>query len=296
MYNAITDLLGNTPLVRFKDNIWAKLEYFNPAGSVKDRIAYAMLSKALARGDLHKDAVIIEATSGNTGISLAFCAAAMGLQFTAVMPENMSDERKKLIRAYGASIVLTPKALGMQGAIDAALALAATLTAEGKHVFMPKQFENPDNPAAHYATTGEEIWEQTQGKVEIVVAGMGSGGTISGIAKKLVEKNPAIIMVGVEAKESPLLTEGHAGPHSIQGISPNFIPETLNRDAVDIIVDVPSASALQTAQDAAHKGFLVGPSSGAVLWAAQELAEKHPKALIVCVLADNGERYLSASS
>lgn len=289
LYSNILDTIGNTPIVNFEGNLWVKLEYFNPAGSVKDRIADSMLKRAVKRGEIGPDTTIIEPTSGNTGVGLAFCAAALGMKFIAVMPENMSEERKKLIKAYGAELVLTPKELGMQGSVDKANEIARNL----KNTYIPMQFENQDNPLAHYETTAEEIWQATDGKIDIFVASMGTGGTISGVGKKLKELKPGLMTVGVEAKESPLLTEGKFGPHKIQGISPNFIPKTLHREYVDSIIDVKGDDAVLVAREAAKKGFLVGISSGATLKAAQDVAKENPEKFIVCVLADNGERYLS---
>ncbi len=293
MEKSLLNTLGNTPLVQYSENIWAKLEYFNPAGSIKDRTAFAILTKAQERGELNAHSIIIEATAGNMGVGLAFCAAIMGLSFIAIMPENVTKERKDLICAYGAKIILTPKELGMQGAVEAVQKLADNLRSQGKSVFLTKQFENFDNVLAHYEDTGEEIWQQTQGKIDILVAGIGSGGTISGVAKKLREKKPAIQIVGVEAKESPLLSQGYAGSHTILGISPNFVPKILHTDLIDRFIAVSSNEAREKAKKASQKGFLLGPSSGAALFAAKEIAKESPEAFIVTICADNGERYLS---
>ena len=295
LYSNILETIGNTPIVRVNSldaqNIWAKLEFFNPAGSIKDRIAYNMLNEALKEGLITKDSIIIEPTSGNTGVGLAFCAAAMGLRFIAVMPENMSEERKKLIRAYGAELVLTPKAKGMQGCVDKVNELAKAL--EDK-AYVPMQFENKYNPATHYATTAEEIYAQTEGKIDILVAGIGTGGTITGVGKKLKELKHDIKIIGVEAAESPLLTEGRAGAHKIQGISTNFVPKTLDTQYIDEILDIKGDEAIKTARQVAQKeGLLVGISSGAVLCAMKEISERYKNEMIVGILADNGERYLS---
>ncbi len=297
LYSNITETIGNTPMVRVNslsvENIFAKLEFFNPGGSVKDRVAYNMLFEAMRAGLITKDSTIIEPTSGNTGVGLALCAAAMGLKFIAVMPENMTEERKKIIKAYGAKLVLTPKETGLQGSVDKANELVAQL---GDKAFMPMQFENPDNPAIHYAVTAEEIYKQTEGKVDILIAGIGTGGTITGVGKRLKELNSNIITIGVEAAESPLLTQGKAGPHKIQGISANFVPKVLKREFVDEIFDVKQNDAIETARRVAREeGLLVGISSGAVLFAMKETAKKYldKKPTIVGILADNGERYLS---
>jgi len=295
LHSSILELIGNTPIVQYDHNLWVKLEYFNPAGSVKDRIAYNMLNEAFRKGVIDKETVIVEPTSGNTGVGLAFCCAAMGLKFIAVMPENMSEERKMLIKAYGAELELTKKELGMQGAVDRAdeIIKEMELAQDDKKSFMPMQFENLDNPAMHYKTTAEEIWHSTGGKIDIFVASMGTGGTISGAGKRLKELNEKVLTIGVEAKESPLLTEGKAGPHKIQGISPNFVPKTLDLEYVDEIVDISGDDAMEYARKAAQKGILVGISSGAVICAMEKLKEKYPDKMIVGVLADNGERYLS---
>lgn len=306
LYSNVLDLIGNTPIVKINGtyegykpkNLWAKLEYFNPGGSIKDRVAYNMLKTALDKMQIGPDTIIIEPTSGNTGVGLALCASILGLKFIAIMPENMSDERKKLIAAYGAKIILTPKCAGMQGSVDKAAQLANELSDDGKSVYQPMQFENADNPDAHYKTTANEIWEATGGQVNVVVAGIGTGGTISGCAKRLKELNPKIKAYGVEAAESPLLTEGKAGSHIIQGISSNFIPKTLDRKIVDDVIDIKGDDAMATTRAMAkNEGLLLGISSGAVLKAGLELDKKYFFAgkdkMTVCILADNGERYLS---
>lgn len=306
LHSNVLDLIGNTPIVKINGtydgykpkNLYAKLEYFNPGGSIKDRVAYNMLKTAYDNMEIGPDTYILEPTSGNTGVGLALCASILGLKFIAVMPENMSDERKKLISAYGAKIVLTPKNVGMQGSVDKAAQIAQELKDEGKSVYQPMQFENANNPCAHYKTTANEIWEATEGKVNVIVAGIGTGGTISGCAKRLKELNPKIKAYGVEAAESPLLTKGTAAAHVIQGISSNFIPKTLDRKIVDKVIDIKGDDAIETTRDMAkNEGLLLGISSGAVLKAGLELDKKYffegKDKMIVCILADNGERYLS---
>ncbi|HIQ88896.1 TPA: cysteine synthase A [Candidatus Galligastranaerophilus faecipullorum] len=305
LYSNILDLIGNTPIVRVNGtyngykpkNLYAKLEYFNPGGSIKDRVACNMIKSALDDLEIGSDTVIVEPTSGNTGVGIALCASVLGLEFIAVMPENMSDERKKLIAAYGAKIVLTPKNLGMQGAVDKAAQIAQKLRTEGKNIFETKQFENPDNPLTHIKTA-DEIWEATEGRVDAIIAGIGTGGTISGCAKRLKELNPKIKAYGVEAAESPLLTKGVAAAHAIQGISSNFVPKTLDMSVIDKVIDIKGDEAIEITREAAKKeGLLVGISSGAVLKAGIELDKKYSfegkEKIIVCILADNGERYLS---
>ncbi len=303
IYSKITELVGNTPLVeisRFSDGrghkarVLAKLEYFNPAGSVKDRIALAMVEDAEKRGLLKAGSVIIEPTSGNTGIGLASVAASRGYRAIFTMPETMSVERRKLLKAYGAEIVLTEGAKGMKGAIAKAEELAKTIPGS----FIPGQFVNPANPAAHFASTGPEIWRDTEGKVDIFVAGVGTGGTLTGTGKFLKSKNPAVKVVAVEPKGSPVLSEGHAGPHGIQGIGAGFVPDVLDTKVYDEIIPVTNEDAFATGRDIAKKeGFLVGISSGAALWAASELAKRPENAgkTIVVLLPDTGDRYLSTA-
>ncbi len=298
-----TDLIGNTPLlelVRYgathapAATILAKLEFLNPAGSVKDRIAKAMIEAAEAEGKLGPGATIIEPTSGNTGIGLAAVAAARGYRIIITMPETMSVERQKLIRGYGAELVLTEGAKGMKGAIDKAQELAKTIPGS----FIPLQFENPANPAAHKATTGPEIWRDTDGAVDIFVAGVGTGGTLTGTGAYLKEQNPAVRVVAVEPAASPVLSGGKSGAHKIQGIGAGFIPAVLDTSIYDEIIPVPNEAAFSTARALAHtEGVLVGISSGAALWAATELAKRPENRgkTIVAILPDNGERYLSTA-
>lgn len=299
--HSLTDLIGNTPLLELTNynkkfapqaTIIAKLEYFNPAGSAKDRIAMAMIDAAEAQGLLQKDSVIIEPTSGNTGIGLASVASARGYRTILTMPETMSQERRNLLKAYGAELVLTPGALGMQGAIDKAAALAAEIP----NAFIPGQFDNPANPAIHKATTGPEIWRDTDGEVDIFVAGVGTGGTVSGVGAYLKEKNPHVRIVAVEPSASPILSGGQAGPHKIQGIGANFIPQNFDRSVVDEVLPVDAENAFATSRELAkHEGLLVGISSGAAAYAATLLAQRPENAgkKIVALLPDTGERYLS---
>lgn len=303
IYGSLTELIGKTPLLELRNydksqnlsaKIIAKLEYFNPAGSVKDRVAKAMIEDAEHRGVLKKDSVIIEPTSGNTGIGLASVAAARGYRMIITMPETMSVERRKLIKGYGAEIVLTDGAKGMKGAIEKAEELAKTIP----NAFLPGQFVNPANPLIHKQTTGPEIWEDTDGNVDIFVAGIGTGGTISGTGEYLKSRNPAVKVVGVEPASSPVLTQGKPGPHKIQGIGAGFVPETLNTAVYDEILPVENENAFSTAKELARKeGLLVGISSGAALWAASELAKRPENAgkTIVVLLPDTGERYLSTA-
>lgn len=302
-YKKITDLIGGTPLLELTGTekahdleavILAKLEYFNPAGSVKDRIAKAMIDDAEAKGLLHEGSVIIEPTSGNTGIGLASVAAARGYRLIITMPETMSVERRKLMGAYGAELVLTDGSKGMKGAI----AKAEELAAEIPDSFIPSQFANPANPAIHERTTGVEIWDDTEGKVDIFVAGVGTGGTISGTGAYLKSKNPDIKVVAVEPKNSPVLSEGKAGAHKIQGIGAGFVPDTLNTDIYDEIITVSNEDALGTGRSIARtEGVLVGISSGAAVWAAIQLAKRpeNKGKVIVALLPDTGERYLSTT-
>ena len=294
----ILKTIGNTPLVKInKLNqgnaiVFAKVESFNPAGSVKDRPALNMIETAERQGLINKDTVIIEPTSGNTGIGLAMVCAVKGYRMILTMPETMSEERRKLLKAYGAELVLTDGAKGMQGAVDK----ANDLHKEIKNSFIPQQFANPSNPEVHIYTTAEEIWRDTDGKVDIVVAGVGTGGTISGIAKGLKAKNSKIKAVAVEPETSPLLSKGVAGPHKIQGIGANFVPENFDKSVVDEIFTVSNEDALKTAcRVAKEEGIFCGISSGASLYTACELAkmEENKGKLIVAILPDTGERYLS---
>lgn len=294
----ILDLIGNTPLVKInKLNtgeavVLTKVESFNPAGSVKDRPALNMIEDAEKKGLINKDTVIIEPTSGNTGIGLAMVCAVRGYRMILTMPETMSEERRKLLAAYGAELVLTEGSKGMQGAVDK----ANELHSEIKNSFIPQQFNNPANPEIHTITTAEEIWHDTDGKIDMIIAGVGTGGTISGIAKGLKAKNPNIKAVAVEPLSSPLLSKGQAGPHKIQGIGANFIPENFDKNAVDEIFTVSNEDAIETARRCAkEEGILCGISSGAALFAAIEYSKKleNKDKIIVAILPDTGERYLS---
>lgn len=301
IYQSITELIGKTPLVELKRlkaqdglkaKVLVKLEYFNPAGSVKDRIAKAMIEDAERKGLLKPGATIIEPTSGNTGIGLAAIAAAKGYRAIFTMPETMSIERRKLLKGYGAEIVLTEGKKGMPGAIARAEELAKEIPGS----FLPGQFENPANPAMHAATTGPEIWEDTDGEVDFFVAGVGTGGTLSGTGAFLKSKRPGIQIVAVEPAGSPVLSQGKAGPHKIQGIGAGFVPKTLNQQVYDEIITVENQAAIDTAKRLAKvEGILVGISSGASLWSALELASREANAgkTIVALLPDTGERYLS---
>ncbi|MBR4509038.1 MAG: cysteine synthase A [Elusimicrobiaceae bacterium] len=293
MNKNIIKTIGNTPLVQTAyKNVFAKLEYFNPSGSVKDRAAFNILNNALKKKKINKNTLIIEATSGNMGISLAFCASALGLNFCAVMPENMTIERRKLMLAYGAKIILTPASEGMKGSVLKAESLAKEYQKKGKKVFIVNQFDNIYNVLAH-TQTAKEILKDTNNKVGAVFAGIGSGGTITGVGKYLKKLNPKIKIIGVEPKESPLLTKGIAGPHKIQGIGANFVPKNLDFKVIDKVVDVSSKDAYTEAREAAKEGLFVGISSGAVLKAAKDYAKKNKTTLIVAILADGGARYLS---
>ena len=301
VYTSITQLIGGTPLVELKNyeaenkleaKILAKLEYFNPAGSVKDRIAKAMLDDAEAKGLLKPGATIIEPTSGNTGIGLASVAAARGYKIILTMPETMSVERRNLLKAYGAELVLTDGAKGMKGAIEKANELAAATPGS----FIPGQFVNPANPAVHRATTGPEIWADTDGKVDIFVAGVGTGGTLTGVGEYLKAQNPNVKIVAVEPAGSPVLSKGVAGPHKIQGIGAGFVPDTLNTKIYDEIIPVENDDAFKTGRAIARKeGVLIGISSGAAVYAATVLAQRpeNKGKTIVALLPDTGDRYLS---
>lgn len=301
VYKKITELVGGTPLLEIENiekeeqleaKIYAKLEYFNPGGSVKDRVAKAMIDDAEEKGILKPGSVIIEPTSGNTGIGLASVAAARGYRLIIAMPETMSIERRNLMKAYGAELVLTDGAKGMKGAIEKANELAAEIPGS----FIPSQFTNPANPEIHSRTTGVEIWDDTDGKVDIFVAGVGTGGTVSGVGKYLKFKNPNVKIVAVEPKGSPVLSEGKAGPHKIQGIGAGFIPETLDTKIYDEVIPVENEDAFSYGKLMAKtEGVLVGISSGAALWAAIQLAKRpeNKGKTIVALLPDTGERYLS---
>lgn len=301
IYKSVSELIGRTPIIEVcniekeldaKAKIFAKLEYFNPAGSAKDRVGMAMIEDAEERGILKPGATIIEPTSGNTGIGLACVAASKGYRVVLTMPETMSVERRNLLKAYGAEIVLTDGSLGMSGSV----AKAEELKEQIPGSIIAGQFENPANPAIHRKTTGPEIWEDTDGQVDIFVAGIGTGGTISGVGEYLKEKNPDVKVVAVEPENSPLLSEGKAGPHGLQGIGANFVPKALNTEIYDEIITVSEEDAYKMGKMMAHKeGILVGISSGAALWAAQELSKRkeNENKNIVVLLPDTGERYLS---
>lgn len=301
IYQDISQLIGHTPLVeltRYESShalpakLLAKVELFNPAGSVKDRVALEMLNEAEAEGKLKPGSVIIEPTSGNTGIGLAALAAARGYRAIIIMPDTMSAERIAVMKAYGAQVVLTPGAQGMKGSIEKARALAAELP----NSFIPSQFTNPANPTAHRKTTAPEIWQDTDGTVDIFVAGIGTGGTVTGIGSYLKEKNPAVKVVGVEPASSPLLTQGVAGKHRIEGIGANFVPEVLDKTVLDEVMDVANEDAFAAARELARQeGLLVGISSGAAVYAAAQLALRPENAgkTIVVLLPDTGSRYLS---
>lgn len=301
VYEKITDIIGKTPLLKLTNyinenklsaDIYAKLELFNPAGSVKDRVAKAMIDDAEAKGVLKKGSVIIEPTSGNTGIGLASVAASRGYKIILTMPETMSVERRNLLKAYGAELVLTEGAKGMKGAIEKAEELAKQTPGS----FIPGQFVNPANPAVHRATTGPEIWEDTDGKVDIFVAGVGTGGTVSGVGEYLKSKNPNVKVVAVEPAGSPVLSKGVSGPHKIQGIGAGFVPDTLDTEVYDEIITVENEDAFKTGKTLARKeGVLVGISSGAAVYAATVLAKRpeNKGKVIVALLPDTGERYLS---
>lgn len=301
VYKSVLDLIGNTPLVELTNyekehnleaTILGKLEYLNPAGSVKDRIAKAMIEDAEEKGILNKDSVIIEPTSGNTGIGLASVAAAKGYRIIIVMPETMSIERRNLMKAYGAELVLTEGSKGMKGAI----AKADELAAQYKNSFIPGQFTNQVNPQTHKKTTGPEIWKDTDGKVDFFVAGVGTGGTVSGVGEYLKSQNPDVKIIAVEPAASPVLSTGKGGSHKIQGIGPGFVPDTLNTEIYDEIITVENEDAFDVGRAIAKsEGFLVGISSGAAVWAAESLAKRpeNKGKTIVVLLPDTGDRYLS---
>ena len=303
IFKNVSDLIGNTPLVELANygknhglqaTIAGKVEFLNPAGSVKDRVAKAMIDDAVARGEIDDDTVLIEPTSGNTGIGLAALAAARGNRLVITMPDTMSVERRNLMKAYGADVVLTDGSKGMQGAIDRANELAAEIS----NSFIPGQFTNPANPAAHEATTGPEIWRDTDGKVDILVAGVGTGGTLSGAGKYLKAQNPDVQVVAVEPAGSPVLSEGTAGAHGLQGIGAGFVPDTLDTTVYDEVIAIQDDEAFEAGRELAGKeGLLVGISSGAAVAAARKLAERPENSgkLIVVILPDTGERYLTTA-
>lgn len=303
IHKSVSELIGNTPLVEltnFEKNhnldatILGKVELFNPAGSVKDRIAKAMIDEAVKAGKVNDETVLIEPTSGNTGIGLAAIAAARGNRLIITMPETMSIERRNLMKAYGAEVVLTDGSKGMKGAI----AKAQELAGEIPNSFIPSQFTNPANPSIHEATTGPEIWRDTEGKVDILVAGVGTGGTVTGTGRYLKSQNPDVKVVAVEPAGSPVLSEGHAGAHKIQGIGAGFVPDTLDMSVYDEVIAVADEDAFETGRElAAKEGLLVGISSGAAVWAASQLAQRpeNKGKTIVAILPDTGERYLSTA-
>lgn len=301
IYNNLIELIGNTPLVSLKNferennleaNIIGKVEYFNPAGSVKDRIALAMIEEAEKQGKINKDTVIIEPTSGNTGVGLAFIAATKGYKLILTMPDTMSVERRNILKAYGAELVLTPGAEGMSGAIKGAKELAE----KNPNSFIPQQFENLSNPEKHKKTTAEEIWRDTDGEVDIFIAGVGTGGTITGVGTALKEKNKDIKIIAIEPKDSAVLSGEKAGPHKLQGIGAGFVPKVLDMNVVDEVIKVSNEDAFKVTREVAHKeGLLVGISSGAALHAAMEVAKRKENKgkNIVVLLPDTGQRYLS---
>ncbi|RLY91147.1 cysteine synthase A [Kocuria tytonicola] len=299
IYNDVTEIVGGTPLVRLNHldedlpgNVAVKLEFYNPANSVKDRIGKAIVDAAEASGQLEPGGTIVEGTSGNTGIALAMVGAARGYKVILTMPETMSTERRVMLRAYGAEIVLTPGADGMRGAVDKAQEIVDTT----ENAILASQFANPANPKVHYETTGPEIWNDTDGAVDVFVAGIGTGGTISGAGKYLREQKPGVRLVAVEPSDSPLLTEGKAGPHKIQGLGANFVPDVLDREIYDDVYDVTVENSVKYARElGSREGILGGISTGAIIWAAlQEAAkEENRDKLIVAVVCDYGERYIS---
>ncbi len=295
----VTELIGNTPLVQINNlngggaQVVAKLEFFNPASSVKDRIALAMIEDAEKNGKLDKDTVIVEPTSGNTGVGLAFVSAVKGYRLILTMPESMSIERRKLLKKFGAELVLTPASQGMKGAI----AKAQEIADEHEKAFIPQQFDNPANPSIHKSTTAVEIWNDTDGNIDVFVAGVGTGGTITGVGEELKKKNPNLKVIAVEPADSPVISGGQPGPHKIQGIGAGFIPSNLHTDIIDDVVKVTNEDAVQTSHKAAIvEGLLCGYSSGAALWAALEVSKRpeYKGKRIVVVLPDTGERYLSS--
>lgn len=293
--NSVSELIGNTPLIKINKfgneaNILAKCEFLNPSHSVKDRIALNMIENAISSNKIDKNTTIIEPTSGNTGVGLAMIAAERGLKIILTMPSSMSIERQKLLKAFGAELVLTDPKYGMQGAVDEAIRLSKEI----QNSFIPSQFDNPANPDMHKRTTALEIWNDTDGKVDIFVAGFGTGGTVSGVGEILKSKNPSIKVIAVEPAKSPLISKGEAGPHMIQGIGANFIPKNLNRDIIDELFTVSNEDAIATAKALAQsEGLLVGISSGANIYAASQIAKENPGKTIVTILCDTGERYLS---
>jgi len=295
-YDNLIQAIGNTPIVRVNKladskNLYAKVEFFNPAGSVKDRVALGMIEDAEEKGLINKNTTIIEPTSGNTGIGLAFISAIKGYKIILTMPETMSIERRKLLQAYGAELVLTDGAKGMKGAIEKAQELQEQIP----NSFIPQQFKNPANPKKHYNTTAREIWKDTEGKIDIFVAGVGTGGTVSGVGKYLKEQNPNVTVVAVEPASSPVLSGGQAGAHKIQGIGAGFVPDTFDKNVVDRIITVTNEDAVETARKAAkQEGMFIGISSGASLYAAINLANENPEKTVVALLPDTGERYLSS--
>ena len=295
-YENLIGTIGDTPLVKVdklsnSKNLYAKIEFFNPAGSVKDRIALAMIEDAESKGLINKNTTIIEPTSGNTGIGLAFISSIKGYKLILTMPETMSVERRKLLQAYGAELVLTEGTKGMKGAIERAQELSAQIPDS----FIPQQFKNPANPEKHYNTTAREIWKDTEGKIDIFVAGVGTGGTVSGVGRYLKEQNPNVTIVAVEPASSPVLSGGQSGAHKIQGIGAGFIPDTFDRNVVDKIVMVTNEDSVETARMAAkQEGMFIGISSGASLYAAIKLANENPDKTVVALLPDTGERYLSS--
>ena len=299
IYANVSELVGRTPLVRLNRltegldaTVVAKLEFYNPANSVKDRIGAAIIDAAERSGELQPGGTIVEATSGNTGIALAMVGAARGYTVILTMPETMSTERRVMLRAYGAQIVLTPGSEGMAGAV----ARAKQIIADTPNAVAANQFGNPANPAIHEKTTAEEVWADTDGEVDIFVAGIGTGGTVTGVSRALKSRKPSVQIVGVEPKDSPLLTEGTAGPHKIQGIGANFVPEVLDRESYDEIIDVELDESIRVARElGTQEGILGGISSGAIVWAALELAKRPENAgkLIVAIVCDYGERYIS---